>query len=338
VNIFVTGGAGYIGSHTIVELLLAGHEVTVVDNFSNSCPEALNRVKYLTGAKFRHSAIDLRDRTGLLTAMRAAMPDAVVHLAGLKAVGESSAMPLAYYDNNVTGSLRLLEVMEEVGCDKIVLSSSATVYGQPLYLPYDESHPLAPTNPYGRTKLMVEEIIKDWVASDAKRSGVLLRYFNPVGAHKSGTIGEDPIGPPNNLMPYVAQVAVGRRDRVNVFGNDYPTADGTGERDYIHVVDLAHAHIAAVNYANANLGCEAFNIGTGSAYSVLEIVRAFSKASGRQIPYEVAARRQGDLARMVACVKKAQAKLGWRAELSLDDMCRSTWDWQATNPAGYAAK
>ena len=337
-NIFVTGGAGYIGTHTIVELLLSGHEITVVDNFSNSCPEALNRVKHLTGLKFSHFSIDIRDRTSLLEVMRAAEPDVVVHLAGLKAVGESSAVPLAYYDNNDAGSLRLLDVIQEVGCNKIVFSSSATVYGEPHYLPYDESHPLAPTNPYGRTKLMVEEIIKDWVAVDAKRSAVLLRYFNPVGAHKSGVIGEDPIGPPNNLMPYVAQVAVGLRDHVNVFGDDYPTADGTGERDYIHVVDLAHAHIAAVNYANANSGFEAFNIGTGSAYSVLEIIRAFSKASGQQIPHEVAGRRQGDLARMVACVEKAQAKLGWRAELSLDDMCQSTWGWQVSNPTGYASR
>jgi UDP-glucose 4-epimerase len=267
--------------------------------------------------------------------MCATKPDVVIHFAGLKAVGESSAIPIEYYDNNVVGSLRLLSAMDKAGCKRIIFSSSATVYGESEYLPYDELHPLSPTNPYGRTKLMVEEIIRDWCSTDFNKSAALLRYFNPVGAHASGDIGEDPRGIPNNLMPYLAQVAVGRRKSLSVFGDDYPTSDGTGERDYIHVVDLARAHIAAADYAMSNLGCEAFNIGTGSAYSVLQILNAFQEASGRNIPFEVTPRRKGDIATSVAGVAKAKEKLGWSASLSLKDICQSSWIWQSRNPSGY---
>jgi UDP-glucose 4-epimerase len=279
--------------------------------------------------------IDVRDQVLLTQALRDFQPDAVIHFAGLKAVGESNEIPIDYYDNNVVGSLRLLAAMDQAGCTRIVFSSSATVYGEPQYLPYDEGHPLAPTNPYGRTKLMVEEIIRDWCRSKPQNSAALLRYFNPVGAHASGDIGEHPSGTPNNLMPFVAQVAVGRRPHLTIFGNDYETADGTGERDYIHVVDLARAHLAAIEYTSAHQGCDAFNIGAGSAYSVLQIVAAFEKASGREISYKVSERRAGDIATSVASVDKARTLLGWSSSHTLDDICQSCWNWQSKNPDGY---
>jgi len=335
VKIFVTGGAGYIGSHTLIELLREGHEVCVCDNYRNSSPEALTRVRRLANADFEQLEVDMRDQSVLTAALQDFRPDAVVHFAGLKAVGESNEVPLDYYDNNVVGSLRLLAAMEVAGCNRIVFSSSATVYGEPQYLPYDEAHSLSPTNPYGRTKFMVEEIIRDWCAANASRSAALLRYFNPVGAHASGDIGEDPSGIPNNLMPFVTQVAVGRRDCVNVFGDDYDTDDGTGERDYIHVVDLARAHLAAINYAAENRGCEAFNVGTGSALSVIQIIKGMERASGLTIPYTIAPRRRGDIARSVASVAKVQSILGWKATHSLDDICQSSWNWQSKNPQGY---
>ena len=336
-RVFVTGGAGYIGSHTLVELLREAQDVCVCDNYSNSSPEALARVRRLTNADFTQCDIDIRDEVPLHDKLAEFRPDVVVHFAGLKAVGESNELPLAYYDNNVVGSVRLLAAMDAAGCKRIVFSSSATVYGEPCYLPYDEKHPLAPTNPYGRTKLMVEQIIADWCATAPDKSAALLRYFNPVGAHESGDIGEDPSGIPNNLMPFVAQVAVGRRPHVSVFGNDYATSDGTGERDYIHVVDLARAHIAAINYVMGHTGCEPFNIGTGSANSVLQIIRAFEQASGRAIPYEIVSRRQGDVAASVAAVDNAHERLGWKADYSLDQICQSSWNWQSRNPNGYGA-
>ncbi|MCZ8320933.1 MAG: UDP-glucose 4-epimerase GalE [Novosphingobium sp.] len=331
----MTGGAGYIGSHMLVELLREANEVCVCDNYSNSSPEALNRVRRLANADFSQLEIDIRDKDKLIRSLGQFRPDVVVHFAGLKAVGESNQKPLEYYDNNVTGSLNLLAAMDAAGCRRVVFSSSATVYGEPSYLPYDESHPLAPTNPYGRTKMMVENIVRDWCAVGADKSAALLRYFNPVGAHPSGDIGEDPNGTPNNLMPFVSQVAVGRRARVNVFGGDYPTLDGTGQRDYIHVVDLARAHLAAIGYVGVNLGCEVFNIGTGSAYSVLQIIKAFEIASQKEIPFEVIQRRQGDIATSVASIEKATRLLNWTATHTLVDICQSTWKWQSRNPRGY---
>lgn len=334
-KIFVTGGAGYIGSHTLIELLRDAHEICVFDNYSNSSPEALDRVRQLANADLTQIEGDIRDGAGLQAALADFAPDAVVHFAGLKAVGESTQDPLTYYEQNVSGTLNLLRAMDAAGCRRIVFSSSATVYGDAEYLPYDEGHRLAPTNPYGRTKLFIEEIIRDWAAANADASAVLLRYFNPVGAHASGRIGEDPNGVPNNLMPYIAQVAVGRRAELGVFGNDYDTRDGTGERDFIHVVDLARAHLAAINYAAGHQGCEAVNVGTGQGITVLEMVAAFERASGRPVPYRIAPRRAGDVAASLAATDKAAALLGWTAQLGLDDMCASTWRWQSQNPQGY---
>lgn len=334
-KVFVTGGAGYIGSHTLVELLQNGHEICVCDNYRNSSPIALDRVRKLSKANFVQINLDIRNKIKLTEALIAFKPDVVIHFAGLKAVGESHIHPLEYYENNVSGTLSLLSAMDEAECARIVFSSSATVYGEPVYLPYDEDHPLMPTNPYGRTKLMVEEIIKDWSQTNPTKSAVLLRYFNPVGAHPSGQIGEDPSGIPNNLMPFVAQVAVGRRPHLSIFGDDYNTVDGTGERDYIHVVDLAHAHLAAVDFVIDNPGCNAFNIGTGVSYSVLQIIAAFEEASGRQIPYKISERRNGDIAVSVASAAKAHALLDWKSELSLPEICKSIWNWQSKNPFGY---
>ena len=335
-RVLVTGGAGYIGSHTLVELLAAGHEALVVDNYANSSPEALDRVERLTNRRFERLACDLRDAEPLAAAVRGFRPEAVVHFAGLKAVAESVEKPLLYYDNNVRGTLALVEAMREAGCRRIVFSSSATVYGEARYLPYDEAHPLAPVNPYGRTKMMIEEILGDWAAAEPGAVAVLLRYFNPVGAHASGEIGEDPLDIPNNLMPLVSQVAVGRRERLEVFGDDYDTPDGTGIRDYIHVVDLARAHVAALDFASRSEGAEAINVGTGRGTSVLELLRGFERASGRPVPYRIAPRRPGDVAVSVADPSKAHRLLGWRAERGLDDMCRSAWEWQSRNPRGYA--
>ncbi len=335
-RILVTGGAGYIGSHTLLQLLRQGHEVVVYDNFCNSSPTALNRVGELANTSVVYMAGDIQDATALDAVFQRFSADAVVHFAGLKAVGESVEQPLTYYARNVAGTVTLLEAMNRAGCQRLVFSSSATVYGEAHYLPYDEQHPLQPTNPYGRTKYFIEEIIRDWVAATAGSSAVLLRYFNPIGADDSGHIGEDPNGIPNNLAPYIAKVAVGRLPELQVWGNDYDTRDGTGERDYIHVVDLAGAHLAALNYTAQHTGCEAINVGTGCGATVLEMVTAFERASGRPIPYRVAPRRDGDVARSLAAVDKAKTLLGWEAERGIDAMCKSTWAWQSQNPDGYA--
>jgi UDP-glucose 4-epimerase len=337
--IFVTGGAGYIGSHTCVELLEAGYAVTVFDNFSNSHPEALARVERITGKKPRLVRGDIRDRVVLVAALRESGASAVIHFAGLKAVGESVTQPLAYYDNNVVGTLRLLEAMGECGIKTLIFSSSATVYGDPQRLPLTEDHPLSATNPYGRTKLMIEEILRDLHRSDASWRLGILRYFNPVGAHASGSIGEDPQGIPTNLLPFIAQVAVGRRASLNVWGNDYPTPDGTGVRDYIHVVDLALGHLKALHVLEQlkkNDECLTVNLGTGTGYSVLDIVRAFEQASGRSIPYKIAPRRSGDIASCYADPQRAHELLDWRAERGLGAMCADSWRWQSGNPTGYA--
>ena len=334
-RILVTGGAGYIGTHTIVELLQANHEVLVLDNLSNGHLDALNRVKLITNREVGFVEADIRDAGKLSEVFGSFKPEGVVHFAGLKAVGESVENPLLYYDNNVTGSVNLLSAMSKYGCSKIVFSSSATVYGDPQYLPYDEAHPLNPVNPYGRTKLMVEGIIADWCAADSSRSAVALRYFNPVGAHVSGMIGEDPRGVPNNLMPFIAQVAVGRRESLKVFGGDYDTSDGTGARDYIHVVDLARAHLSAVEHMEHHWGFEAINVGTGRAVTVLELVAAFERASGCKVPYELAERRTGDLPAFWADAERAKVILKWVPSHTVDDMCKDTWNWQSQNIAGF---
>jgi UDP-glucose 4-epimerase len=333
--ILVTGGAGYIGSHTCIELLDAGHDVTVFDNFCNSRPEALVRIQRITGRTPALVQGDIRDRAALLAALRHSGAQAVIHFAGLKAVGESVAQPLAYYDNNVAGTLRLLEAMGECGVKTLVFSSSATVYGDPQRLPLTEDHPLSATNPYGQTKLVIEEMLRELHRSDPAWRMAVLRYFNPVGAHASGLIGEDPQGTPNNLLPFVAQVAVGRREFLNVWGKDYATPDGTGVRDYIHVVDLALGHLKALERLQEQAGCVCVNLGTGVGYSVLEMVRAFEKASGKPVPYQFAPRRTGDIAACYADPAQALALLGWRAERGLDAMCADAWHWQSMNPNGY---
>lgn len=333
--ILVTGGAGYIGSHTCVELLNAGFDVTVFDNFCNSHPEALARVERITGKKVGLVRGDIRDHAAVLAALRLSGARAVIHFAGLKAVGESVTNPMPYYDNNVVGTLRLLEAMDECGVKTLVFSSSATVYGDPQYLPLTEDHPLSATNPYGRTKLMIEEILRDVHRSDPSWRLGLLRYFNPVGAHASGLIGEDPQGIPNNLLPFVAQVAVGQREFLNVWGNDYPTPDGTGIRDYIHVVDLAQGHLKTLIRLQDKAECLTVNLGTGKGNSVLDVVRAFEKASGRPVPYRVAARRMGDIASCYAEPTLALELLGWKAERGLNAMCEDAWRWQSGNPKGY---
>ena len=331
-RILVTGGAGYIGSHTCVELLEAGYEVRVVDNLSNSSPEALRRVEEITGRSLEFVEGDIRDRALMEQALEGI--DAVIHFAGLKAVGESVQKPLEYYDNNVGGSVTLLEAMVSAGVRRIIFSSSATVYGDPQTLPLKEDHPLSPTNPYGRSKVMIEEILGDLYRSDSRWSIAMLRYFNPVGAHPSGLIGEDPEGIPDNLMPFVSQVAVGCREELRVFGGDYETRDGTGVRDYIHVVDLARGHLAALKLLERP-GCEAVNLGTGEGYSVLEVVEAFEEVSGKRIPYRIVERRPGDVAECYAEVSKAYELLGWRAEYDLRRMCEDSWRWQEANPRGY---
>ena len=334
-TIFVTGGAGYIGSHTCVELLNAGHQVTVFDNFSNSQPEALARVERITGKTLQFIEGDIRDRAALSAALRKSGATAVIHFAGLKAVGESVTQPLTYYDNNVVGTVRLLEAMTECGVKTLVFSSSATVYGDPQYLPLTEDHPLSTTNPYGQTKLVIENMLRDLYVSDASWHIGILRYFNPVGAHASGLIGEDPQGIPNNLMPFVAQVAVGRREFLNVWGNDYATADGTGVRDYIHVVDLALGHLAALTRLETGAQCVAVNLGTGVGYSVLDMVRAFEQASGKPVAFKISPRRPGDVASCYADPAHAKALLGWQAERNLQAMCQDAWRWQSNNPNGY---
>ena len=333
--ILVTGGAGYIGSHACLELLNAGHEVVVLDNFANSSRTSLERVHRITNRRLTVVEGDIRDQAAIEKALKDFGCTAVVHFAGLKAVLDSVKSPLDYYDNNVIGSQRLLQAMLACGVKRIIFSSSATVYGDPKFLPYTEDHPLNPVNPYGRTKLVVEDMLRDQFASDASWSIGILRYFNPIGAHESGLIGEDPKGVPNNLLPFVAQVAVGRRDRLNVWGNDYDTPDGTGVRDYIHVVDLAQGHVAALRSLD-NPGCFTVNLGTGRGNSVLEVVRAFEQASGKPIPYDIRPRRSGDIASCYAATDRAAKYLGgWRATRDLDTMCRDHWRWQSQNPNGY---
>ena len=333
--ILVTGGAGYIGSHTVVELLAKGNELLILDNFSNSSPKVLERIETISGRRPLLVEGDIRDRD-VLKAVFAAHPiSSVIHFAGLKAVGESVEQPLSYYDNNVVGSLRLFEAMVEANVKTLVFSSSATVYGDPHTVPICEDFPLQATNPYGRTKLHIEEMLRDIACSDPAWRIALLRYFNPVGAHPSGLIGENPRGIPNNLMPYVTQVAVGRRPKLGVFGNDYPTPDGTGVRDYIHVVDLARGHLAALDALDKAAGMMTVNLGTGQGYSVLDVVKAFEKASGRPVPFEFLPRRAGDVASCFADPALALSQLGWRAEYCLDDMCRDAWRWQEGNPEGY---
>ncbi|OCA88299.1 UDP-glucose 4-epimerase GalE [Bacillus sp. FJAT-27225] len=333
--ILVTGGAGYIGSHTCVELVNAGYEIVVVDNLSNSKPEALKRVKEITGKEIKFYEVDLLDKEGLRKVFEESQIDAVIHFAGLKAVGESVSIPLRYYHNNITGTLILCEVMEEFGVKNLVFSSSATVYGMPEQVPISEDFPLSATNPYGKTKLMIEEILRDLYVSDNNWSIALLRYFNPIGSHESGNIGEDPSGIPNNLMPYITQVAVGKLKELQIFGNDYPTHDGTGVRDYIHVVDLSRGHLKALEKIVGTTGVEAYNLGTGKGYSVLDLVSAFEKASGINIPYKIVDRRPGDIAICYADPLKAREELGWEAEKGIEEMCRDSWNWQKNNPSGY---
>ena len=334
-SILVTGGAGYIGSHTVLLLLEAGHQVVVLDNLSNSSRESLNRVERLAGKAVAFVEGDIRDANCLDTLFSDYDIAAVIHFAGLKAVGESVAMPLSYYDCNVTGSLRLLEAMERAGVRTMVFSSSATVYGDPATVPIRENFPLSSTNPYGATKLHIEDMLRDLYRSNEKWKLALLRYFNPVGAHESGQIGEDPAGIPNNLMPYIAQVAVGKREKLGVFGGDYPTADGTGVRDYIHVMDLAQGHLAALEALDADGGLLTVNLGTGRGYSVLEMVTAFSQASGRPVPYEIVERRPGDVASCYADPTHANAVLGWEAQRGIEEMCEDHWRWQKQNPEGF---
>ena len=333
--VLVTGGAGYIGSHTCIELLNAGHEIIIVDNYSNSKPESLERVKELSGKDFAFYEVDLLDRSGLQKVFAENQIEAVIHFAGLKAVGESVSIPLHYYHNNITGTLILCEVMKQYGVKNLVFSSSATVYGMPERVPISEDFPLGATNPYGRTKLMIEEILRDLYVSDPEWSIALLRYFNPIGAHVSGRIGEDPNGIPNNLMPFITQVAVGKLKQLQVFGNNYPTVDGTGVRDYIHVVDLAIGHLKALEKILPATGVEAYNLGTGTGYSVLEIVAAFEKAADVTIPYKIVDRRPGDVAVCYADASKAKNELGWAASRGIEEMCADSWRWQKNNPNGY---
>jgi len=334
--IFVTGGAGYIGSHTCVELLQAGHAVTVYDNLSNSQRESLARVQRIAGKPINFIEGDIRDLPALTAALQSSQPSAVIHFAGLKAVGESVEQPLHYYDNNVVGTVRLLEAMQSAKVKSLVFSSSATVYGDPQRLPLTENHPLSATNPYGQTKLVIENMLRDLYRSDSAWRIGILRYFNPVGAHSSGLIGEDPQGVPNNLLPFVAQVAVGRREFLNVWGDDYATPDGTGVRDYIHVVDLALGHLAALQTLADRAQCFTVNLGTGTGYSVLDMVHAFEVASGKPVPYRISPRRPGDVAACYADPAYARELLGWRAERDLAAMCRDAWHWQSSNPNGYS--
>lgn len=335
-RVLVTGGAGYIGSHTCLELLKDGYDVVVVDNLANSKEESLTRVQDLAGKKLAFHEVDLLDKNALDAVFTESSVDAVLHFAGLKAVGESVTIPLSYYHNNVTGTLILCEVMGKHNVKNLVFSSSATVYGDPHKVPITENFPLSATNPYGRTKLMIEEILRDLHRADKAWNVALLRYFNPVGAHHSGRIGEDPNGIPNNLVPYIAQVAVGKLSILSVFGNDYPTPDGTGIRDYIHVVDLALGHLKALEKLTVNPGVVTYNLGTGQGFSVLEMVSAFEKASGKKIPYKIVGRRPGDIASCYADPSLAKDELDWITERGIDDMCADSWKWQSGNPNGYA--
>ena len=335
-NILVTGGAGFIGSHTILELLNAGHDVVVMDNLSNSKIDSLKRVEELTGRSVTFEKVDLLDVEGMDSLFGSHDVDAVIHFAGLKAVGESVEKPLYYYENNVTGTVNLCKVMNKHGVKRMVFSSSATVYGNPAESPLTETSELSATNPYGQTKLTIEYIFRDLCVSDPEWKVSLLRYFNPVGAHESGKIGEDPNGIPNNLMPYVTQVAVGKRKRLSVFGSDYPTHDGTGVRDYIHVTDLAKGHLKALENLENESGAEAYNLGTGRGSSVLDVIKTFEQVTGKKVPYELTDRRPGDAAICYADASKAEQQLGWATEKDLEDMCRDAWNWQVNNPDGYA--
>jgi UDP-glucose 4-epimerase len=334
-KVLTTGGAGYIGSHTCLELLQAGYEVVVVDNLCNSKVESLRRVQRIAGRSLSFCRVDLLDRAALDSVFRNHAIDAVIHFAGLKAVGESVQIPLRYYHNNITGTLILCEVMKESGVKTMVFSSSATVYGNPLEVPITEDFPVSTTNPYGRTKLMIEEILRDLHAADSAWQVALLRYFNPVGAHESGQLGEDPNGIPNNLFPFIAQVAVGKLKELQVFGNDYPTPDGTGVRDYIHVTDLARGHLRALEKLRTKPGLVTYNLGTGRGYSVLEAIAAFGRATGKPIPHKIVGRRPGDVAVSYADPSLARRELGWQADKGLADMCADAWRWQSKNPAGY---
>lgn len=335
-KILVTGGAGYIGSHTCIELLESGYEVVVVDNLYNANEKSLEVVKSLTGKNLTFYNADIRDRAKLDEIFKLEKNIfGVIHFAGLKAVGESVQIPLKYYDNNVSGTVALCEVMAKNNCKNIIFSSSATVYGDPHTVPIKEDFPLSATNPYGRTKLMLEEVLGDLYKSDNEWNVVILRYFNPIGAHKSGDMGEDPNGIPNNLLPYISQVAVGKLEKVNVFGNDYDTHDGTGVRDYIHVVDLANGHVAALKKLKPNSGLSIYNLGTGNGYSVLDVIKNMNKAVGRELPYVVAPRRSGDIAVCYADSSKAKEELGWEAKFGIEEMCEDSWRWQSKNPDGY---
>ena len=335
-TILVTGGAGFIGSHTLVELLTAGYNVVVVDNLSNSSSESLRRVERITGRKVAFYQVDIRDRQALVSLLAEHHCDACIHFAGLKAVGESVEKPWEYYENNISGTLTLLDALRDHGCKNIIFSSSATVYGDPVQIPITEECPKGQcTNPYGWTKSMLEQIMIDMQKADSEWNVVLLRYFNPIGAHPSGTMGEDPNGIPNNLMPYITQVAIGKRERLGVFGNDYPTHDGTGVRDYIHVCDLASGHVAALKAIERHCGLAIYNLGTGHGYSVLDVVNAFQKANGIAVPYTIMPRRPGDIATCYSDPSKAERELGWKARYGIEEMCRDSWNWQRNNPNGY---
>ena len=337
-SVLVTGGAGYIGSHTTIELIEAGHEVIIVDDFSNSNPVVIERIEELSGKKVKFYEIDITDKEKLEAVFKENKIDSVIHFAAYKAVGESVEKPLEYYINNLTSTLVVLDLMREYGVKKFVFSSSATVYGDPVKNPILEDFDLSVTNPYGRTKLMIEDMLRDICKADKSLDVVILRYFNPVGAHKSGRIGEEPNGIPNNLMPYITKVAIGSLKELNVFGDDYPTHDGTGVRDYIHVVDLARGHVKALDKLSENPGLVTYNLGTGNGYSVLDLVKAFSKVSNREIPYKIVERRAGDIAMCYADPSKAEKELGWKAEYGIDDMCQDSWRWQSQNPNGYSDK
>ncbi len=335
-KILVTGGAGFIGSHTVVELQNAGYDVVVVDNLVNASAKVIGRVEAITGKKVPFYETDIRDREGLTKIFEEEKPDAVIHFAGLKAVGESVRLPWEYYENNIAGTLTLVDVMRSNHCKNIIFSSSATVYGDPAFVPITEECPKGTcTNPYGWTKSMLEQILTDIQFADKEWNVVLLRYFNPIGAHESGTIGENPNGIPNNLMPYITQVAVGKLEKLHVFGNDYDTPDGTGVRDYIHVVDLALGHVKALKKIEPGSGLSVYNLGTGVGYSVLDIVKNFEKATGKEVPYVIDPRRPGDIATCYSSAEKAKKELGWTAERGILEMCRDSWHWQSTNPNGY---
>ena len=336
-NILVTGGAGYIGSHTCVELLSKGYDIAVLDNLSNSCEKALDAVRSITGKDFPFYEVDMLDYDGMERVFKENKFDGVIHFAGLKAVGESTQIPIRYYHNNITGTLNLLMLMEKYDVNNIVFSSSATVYGAPKTVPITEDFPRSATNPYGATKLMIEDILTDATKANPKLSVSLLRYFNPIGAHASGTMGEDPKGIPNNLLPYITQVAVGKLKELSVFGNDYDTVDGTGVRDYIHVVDLALGHVKTVEHCTDKPGGHVYNLGTGHGYSVLQIVEAFKKASGAEVKYKIVDRRPGDIAECYANAEKAKQELGWVAQRGIEEMCCDSWNWQKNNPNGYEA-